>query len=113
MKIGKSLSLRENADTIRQASVPAANVVGQVKGLSSPAYGPEGAQINTGDIRGRWIHGGGTSLKTHAYDPYQELTPTLGCTRACNIDVQRLGREITDFLTDNPYTPSPYWRTDQ
>lgn len=59
------------------------NVVGQIKRLSSPAYGPEGAQINTGDSRGRWIHGGGSSL-ADPYAPNQALMPTFGCTRACN-----------------------------
>ena len=89
------------------------HVVGQVNGLRSRAYGPEGAQINTGDSRGRWIHGGGTSLGVHAYDPHQRLTPTFGCTRACNTDVQRIGREITNFQIANPGTPIPYWRTEQ
>jgi hypothetical protein len=88
-------------------------VVGQIKGLRSRAYGPVGAQINTGDSRGRWIHGGGSSLGIHAYDPNQRLTPTFGCTRACNIDVQRLGREITSFQTANPSTAIPYSRTEQ
>ncbi len=88
-------------------------VVGQVKGLSSPAYGPKGAQINVGDARGRWIHGGGSSLRKHAFDPHQKLTPTLGCTRACNANVERLGDEITVFQQQNPGTPIPYWRTEQ
>ncbi len=87
-------------------------VVGQIKGLKSPAYGPKGAQINIGDSRGRWIHGGGSSL-ANPYAPNQRLTPTFGCTRACNVDVQRLGSEITNFQTTNPNTPIPYSRTDQ
>jgi len=88
-------------------------VVGQIKGLKGPAYGPYGAQINTGDSRGRWIHGGGSSLGIHAYDPDQRLTPTFGCTRAHNADVERMGGEITNFQTANPRVPIPYTRTDQ
>jgi hypothetical protein len=79
--------------------------------LRSRAYGPQGAQINTGDSRGRWIHGGGSSLGVHAYDPNQRLTPTFGCTRAQNSDVQRLGQEITNFQTANPNVPIPYTRS--
>ena len=89
-------------------------VRGVLHGRAALAYGPEGSQIDTGDSRGRWIHGGGTSLhQAHAYDPAQRLTPTFGCTRGHNSDVARLGREITEFQNANPGVQIPYTRTKQ
>jgi hypothetical protein len=60
------------------------------------AYGPSDAYLDTGDARGRDIHGGGSSL-ANPLAPDQPLTPTLGCTRAHNSDVQSLGRMIDNF----------------
>jgi RHS repeat-associated protein len=75
-----------------------------------PAYGPAGAFIDTGDSRGRDIHGGGSSLGVHAFDPQQPLTPTLGCTRGHNEDVTNLGNAITNFQQANPSVVIPYVR---
>ena len=74
------------------------------------AFGPAGAFIDTGDSRGRAIHGGGSILGKHALDPQQRLCPTLGCTRGHNADVIRLGNAITDFQRANPGTLIPYIR---
>jgi len=74
------------------------------------AFGPAGAFIDTGDSRGRDIHGGGSSLKQHAFDPDQPLTPTLGCTRGHNQDVINLGNAITNFQQANPTVVIPYIR---
>ena len=77
--------------------------------IKSVAYGPYGAYIDTGDPRGRDIHGGGTGLP----DPYaarQGWKPTYGCTRGQNEDVQRLSRAITEFKNAHPGTKIPYRR---
>ncbi|HZT74507.1 MAG TPA: RHS repeat-associated core domain-containing protein [Terriglobales bacterium] len=75
-----------------------------------PSYGPAGAFIDVGDPRGRDIHGGGHSLGPHAFDPYQQLRPTMGCTRACNADVIRLGSAIEQFQHEHPQVQIPYLR---
>jgi RHS repeat-associated protein len=78
-------------------------------GYAQPAYG--GTYIDTGDPRGRGIHGGGSSLKSGAYDPDQPLTPTLGCSRAHNQDVVNLGNLIQQYQEANPNFPIPYCRS--
>lgn len=60
------------------------------------AYGPSGSYLDNGDTRGRDVHGGGSSLANPLASD-QPLTPTLGCTRACNSDVQSFGRMIDNF----------------
>jgi RHS repeat-associated protein len=75
----------------------------------NPAYGPVGAYINTGDSRGRVVHGGGSSLED-PFDPNQPLTPTRGCTRGHNQDVVDLGQVITQYQQNNPGMPITYCR---
>jgi hypothetical protein len=96
------------------------NIVGQMHGRRSDAYGVDGAYIKTGDARGRDIHGGGTVLATlpnkkrnpkqPQFDPQQPLRPTKGCTRGHNEDVVRMGDRIEEFKKDNPGVPIPYDR---
>ena len=87
------------------------NVVGQSdRHAGERAYGPAGAFIDTGDSRQRHIHGGGSSLKQHAFDPQQRLTPTFGCTRGHNQDVINLGNALTNFQQANPQVLIPYVR---
>ena len=77
-----------------------------------PEYGPKGAFIDTGDSRGRAIHGGGSGLTdgTALGDRQSKLMPTYGCTRGFNDDVIKLGNAITSFQQSNPGTPIPYDR---
>jgi RHS repeat-associated protein len=77
--------------------------------IRSNAYGPEGAYIDTGDPRGRDIHGGGSGL-ADPYAPQQGWVATHGCTRGQNADVQELGRRIQEFQRQHPGTPIPYTR---
>ncbi len=87
------------------------NVEGVSNGhAGDPRFGPKGAFIDTGDSRGRDIHGGGSSLGPHAFDPEQPLRPTEGCTRGHNEDVINLGNAITNFQQANPSVPIPYIR---
>jgi RHS repeat-associated protein len=87
------------------------NIVGvSNRHAGDKAYGPAGAFIDTGDARGRDIHGGGSSLGVHAFDPQQPLTPTFGCTRGHNQDVIDLGTAITNFQQANPGVVIPYVR---
>jgi len=88
------------------------NIVGQMHGRRSDAYGTDGAYIKTGDPRGRDIHGGGTALtkSKQQYDPQQPLKPTKGCTRGHNEDVARMGNRIEEFKKDNPGVTIPYAR---
>jgi RHS repeat-associated protein len=75
------------------------------------AYGPKGAFIDTGDSRGREIHGGGTKFgNPGAFADHQGWAPTEGCTRGQNIDVIHLGQSITTFKNDNAGVPIPYSR---
>jgi RHS repeat-associated protein len=67
----------------------------------NPKYGPKGAAIDTGDVRGQWAHGGGSSLPD-PFAPNQKLTPTLGCTRLHNQDAINLGGQIEQFQKANP-----------
>jgi RHS repeat-associated protein len=75
----------------------------------SPAYGPTGAYLNTGDPRGRDIHGGGSGL-LDPYAPRQGWVPTRGCTRGQNEDIQELNRRIRDFKRRHPGVAIPYTR---
>jgi RHS repeat-associated protein len=75
----------------------------------SRKYGPTGAYLDTGDSRGRDIHGGGSSL-ADPLAPIQPLTPTQGCTRGHNQDLQDLCNKITDFKRRHPGVPIPYIR---
>lgn len=77
--------------------------------IRSPAYGPAGAYIDTGDTRGRDIHGGGTRLPD-PYLPRQGWAPTRGCTRGQNEEVQELNRKIKDFQQRYPGVLIPYTR---
>lgn len=78
-------------------------------GTSSRAYGPDGAYIDTGDSRGRDIHGGGTGLKD-PFAPNQGWKPTMGCTRGQNDDVKSLGQAISAFKSANPGVRVSYCR---
>jgi hypothetical protein len=86
------------------------------RGGDTPSYGVNGAQINTGDPRSRWIHGGGSGLAKRGkfpkapYAPYQPLTPTYGCTRGHNQDVIDLGAKITQYKKTHPGMPITYCR---
>lgn len=80
-----------------------------VDNAMSDAYGPEGAYLDTGDSRGRDIHGGGTSLA----DPYaarQGWNKTMGCTRGQNEDVQALGQSVRAFKARHPGARIKYCR---
>ncbi len=79
------------------------------EGTNSRAYGPDGAYIDTGDRRGRDIHGGGSALP-RPFDARQGWTPTLGCTRGQNEDITQLGRAIDAFKRANPGVQVPYIR---
>lgn len=78
-------------------------------GTRSGAYGPDGSYIDTGDPRGRDIHGGGSRLRD-PFAPNQGWAPTQGCTRGQNEDVRRLGEALTDFKRRNPGVRVPYTR---
>ena len=85
-----------------------------VEGVSNrhagdPAFGPRGAFIDTGDRRGRDIHGGGSGLPD-PLAPEQGWKPTLGCTRGQNEDVTNLGKAVTEFKDAHPDVPIPYVR---
>jgi hypothetical protein len=80
-----------------------------INNIRSPAYGPEGAYIDTGDPRGRDIHGGGSGLR-NPYAPRQGWRPTRGCTRGQNEDIQNLGTTITDFKRRHLGVRIPYTR---
>jgi hypothetical protein len=80
---------------------PGVYVIGQVwrdkeNGEMTPAYGwivfdlvdKEGREDGNGRS-GLAVHGGGTGLPD-PYAPYQELIPTLGCSRWHNEDLLRL-----------------------
>jgi hypothetical protein len=77
--------------------------------IRDPRFGPPGAYIDTGDPRGRDIHGGGTGL-ADPYEPRQGWVPTRGCGRGQNEDVQRLGDAIQDFQQRHPGVQIPYTR---
>lgn len=79
------------------------------KGTRSKAYGPDGSYIDTGDRRGRDIHGGGSRLRD-PFAPQQGWVPTMGCTRGQNEDVKKLGEAIADFNRRNPGVHIPYIR---
>ncbi len=87
-----------------------------IRGVSNrhagdPSYGPAGAFIDTGDPRGRAIHGGGNSTKIHdPFAPRQGWASTTGCTRGQNEDVIGLGNGITRFQQANPSVAIPYFR---
>jgi hypothetical protein len=67
------------------------------------------AKWRTTDNRSRWIHGGGGRLPD-ALLPHQGWRPTLGCTRAQNIDVEDLCRRSEGWLQRNPGQTIPYSR---
>jgi RHS repeat-associated protein len=63
-------------------------------GKLAKAYGT--AKMRTTDPRSRWVHGGGSSL-ADPWAPSQGWTPTMGCTRGQNEDVETLCSVIADF----------------
>jgi hypothetical protein len=76
------------------------------------SYGPPGAYIDTGDSRGRNIHGGGNNsrLIPDPFAPRQGWLATEGCTRGQNEDVISLGGVITAFQHLNRGVAVPYVR---
>ena len=74
------------------------------------SFGPDGAYIDTGDPRGRDIHGGGGSSVEQATRPRQGWHKTKGCTRAQNEGVMEMGRRIKDFKKRHPDVNIPYSR---
>lgn len=78
-------------------------------GVMDPAYGPYGTYIDTGDPRGRDIHGGGSGLQS-PYSPRQGSCPTQGCTRGQNENLQELSGLIRDFKLRHPGVRIPYIR---
>jgi len=112
---GTSMTIPTSASVARSAKPGAngcfctADVNWISSGTNSIAYGPNGSYIDTGDSRGRDIHGGGTGLK----DPFassQGWKPTMGCTRGQNDDVKRLGQAISAFKSANPGVKVSYCR---
>jgi hypothetical protein len=112
---GTSLTIPTSASVARSAAPGAngcfctADVNWIASGTSSIAYGPNGSYIDTGDSRGRDIHGGGAGLK----DPFasnQGWKPTVGCTRGQNDDVKKLGQAISAFKSANPGVKVSYCR---
>jgi RHS repeat-associated protein len=76
------------------------------------AYGPDGTYIDTGDPRGRDLHGGGSCpAVTDSQAPQQGWCPTRGCTRGQNADVKALADRIKDFQSRHPNVAIPYTRT--
>ena len=69
-------------------------------GTAGGGFGP--LKWRTTDIRGRWIHGGGTGLPDPYHSPRQGWKPTLGCTRAQNEDVKKLCEITSDYQKNNP-----------
>lgn len=59
-----------------------------------PPYG--WAYIDLGNGRGHALHGGGSNLGADYNEPYQPLTPTLGCFRMHNADVYHLALLFLD-----------------
>lgn len=76
-------------------------------GLLGVAYGR--AKVLTGDSRSRWIHGGGTGLRS-PYALQQGWKPTMGCTRAQNGDVISLCEAIAKFRRERPGVNISYRR---
>lgn len=74
------------------------------------SYGPNGAYIDTGDLRGRDVHGGGGKTREDAIKPQQGWRSTNGCTRGQNEDVINLGKEILEFQRRFPGVKIPYER---
>lgn len=112
---GASLTIPTSASVARNA-LPGANgcyctpdVNWMSSGTSSRAFGPDGSYIDTGDSRGRDIHGGGTGLKD-PFAPNQGWKATMGCTRGQNDDVKRLGQAIAAFKGANPGLKVSYCR---
>jgi RHS repeat-associated protein len=74
-------------------STPNIGQVGSPHG-DTVEMGPKDAYINTGDSRGREIHGGGTGSPDPLGDNQGKWVPTEGCTRGMNADVISLGQAI-------------------
>ncbi len=84
------------------------NVIDTVTNHKS--FGPDGAYIDTGDPRGRDIHGGGGANEKEAIKARQGWRPTFGCTRGQNKDVIKLADEIRKFQQRHPAAKIPYSR---
>jgi hypothetical protein len=108
-------SIETRNDIDKQRSLPGAQDpfttpdVTPIDTINSPSYGPPGAYINTGDPRGRDIHGGGSSLPD-PFAPRQGWLPTYGCTRGQNEDVQALAKSINEFKKTHKGVKIPYVR---
>ena len=78
------------------------------------AYGPNDI-LRTDDIRGRWVHGGGSGLQD-PLAPRQGWVPTFGCTRTQNEDIQDIVNQVRavkrPFSGKVPYQRWPSYRGD-
>lgn len=90
-------------------STPNVTVVDEPPNGNTKSYGPNGAYLDTGDPRGRDIHGGGSCSKDPTADR-QGWCVTLGCTRAQNEDLIEFNQKILQFQKEFPGTPIPYTR---
>ena len=106
-----------SSNRVARRSLPGADAplstpdVRRLRSGNSVPYGPNGAYIDTGDPRGRDLHGGGSCPRIpDPYAPRQGWCPTLGCTRLQNEDIQALGDAIEDFQRRHPGVPIPYER---
>jgi hypothetical protein len=68
---------------------------------NSKAYGR--TYIDTGDSRGRVVHGGGSGCED-PFAPKQGWVPTYGCLRMQNIDGEELSRLIIEDGNGVPFT---------
>jgi len=118
MRDGKPTTI-ETRNKVTRNSNPGANdpyktgdvhVVQTMPERLQKSYGPGGAYIDTGDSRGRDIHGGGGKTREEAIKPRQGWRPTKGCTRGQNEDVIKLGKEILEFQRRFPGVKIPYER---
>jgi RHS repeat-associated protein len=78
---------------------------------NATAFGPNDI-LKTDDVRGRWIHGGGTGLANPSA-PEQGWKPTMGCTRMQNNDIQSLVDKVRDIKETFPGLKIPYSRVDE
>ena len=73
-------------------------------------YGPNDI-LKTDDIRGRWLHGGGSRLDDPSL-PRQGWAPTEGCTRLQNEDIQNLVDYVRAVRAVDPSRIINYERLD-
>lgn len=93
-----------NDEGVARATLPNGTYTATAEPYPAEDSKPYGrTYIDTGDSRGRVVHGGGSGC-SDPFAPHQDLLPTYGCLRMYNVDGEELSRLIIEDGNGVPFT---------